>query len=198
MFLINALFISSPIFGFLPQIHKNKIVYKPYLSLLNIFVSVIKIFDWFSHPYNNIILIQCIFLILLHMLLIYKNVHRKLDHNNMEMSFVEYCIKRIGICVGILSLLALLKMSFIFSFSAVSLEVYISYLQFLMYRNDPFRPRELFLMWVTGDMIKIYFNIFYYKSPVAYTCAIIIQTVFDLMTILSPNKQSIEMRYASL
>lgn len=183
MLLINVLFAISPIFGFLPQIYKQRIIYKPYLSLLNIYIALIHIIDYIHKKYNKILLYQNVVAIILHMYLISLSTNK-----NYRMTGI---IKSIGLVT--LGLIILGKSGFyiLFPQCALLLDVAATYIHYNIYKHDPKRPFELFVVWMIGDFIRVYFYTAVYKAPFLYICAVIIQTIFNILTVLMPSQAKI-------
>ena len=195
MFIIDILFIASPLFGFIPQIYKNEVTYKPFLSLINIMTAIIKIFDWFYKKYDKVIFIQNFFIIFLHLLLVHNNKIKTVNRYGFEDNKFFYILKRISALIFLLFILDNLKLSFMFNYLALFLDVFTTYAHFIVYREDPQKPIELFAVWILGDFIKIYFNVFVYKTPTLYTLAVFTQLFFDLLTVFTQAKMPLDMEY---
>ena len=193
--LMNILFILSPTFGFVPQITRKNILYKPFLSLLNILTALDKTFDYFYKKYDRTIFYQNITTILLHSYLIYHNKHKQYNRHYIEESHVRPIILKCSGFILFLVFLQLCSFGFLFTLIALFMDVGTTYAHFLVYKEDVDKPIELFIVWVIGDALRVIFNIFIYKTPILYSIAAIIQLVFDLLTMGSQGKLKMDVFY---
>ncbi|KAL6121576.1 hypothetical protein NUSPORA_01478 [Nucleospora cyclopteri] len=196
--LITITFILSPAIGFIPQIKNNFIIYKPCLSLLTIFVAILKIFDYMYENYSAVILIQNVFTILLHIYLIKNNKNAKRDNNNIQRNHLPDSLLKITMFVVFMNFISLIKMQFMYNPGALILDVATTYFQYLIYKTDPDRPWDLLVVWICGDFIKLYFNLFVYKSRYFYALAIFVQMVFDILTVTSASKVNVGLDYLNM
>lgn len=183
MLLINILFAISPTFGFIPQIYKRRIIYKPYLSLLNIYIALIRIVDYIHKKYNKTLLYQNVIAIILHVYLISLNTNK-----NYRMAGI---IKSIGLVALGLIILGKSGLYILFQQCALLLDIFATYIHYNIYKDDPKRPFELFIVWMIGDFIRVYFYIIVYKAPFLYICGVIIQTIFNILTVIMPSQTKI-------
>lgn len=171
------------------------VVYKTFLSLLNILIAFVKIFDYSYRKYDTVILYQNYFIIFLHLFLIQQNNCKAYNRFGFEENKLQYVFKKVGVLIIALLTLQMMDFGFIFNYVALILDVLTTYAHFLIYKEDPQKPVELFFAWIFGDFIKLYFNTFVYKTPLFYTFAIITQLVFDVLTIFSATKVPIDVVY---
>ncbi|ORD94547.1 hypothetical protein ECANGB1_536 [Enterospora canceri] len=123
------------------------------------------------------------------------NKSKKIEDKGSKKSHLEASLMKMFIFGVALFILQMLELGFIFNGLALIFDVLTTYLHYVLYRDDPKKPNELFLAWILGDFIKIYFNIFVYRSPLLYTCAILSQLVFDVLTVLSAPTPKIDVSY---
>lgn len=194
--ILDIIYVISPIFAFLPQIFRKKILYSPLLSLLSIVSSIIKIMHYKIHSYNIILLYQFIVILLVHIYLI-KNYRNPL--RNFELMFFpsSLCLK-----YGLFScaLTFVFGLGFMFNFFyifnyghffgdlACILDVFITFLQLLIYTDAKSKITESFIVWIVGDAIKIILLVFFYKSPMEYCIATVLQILMNTFTLFKNIK----------
>ncbi|KAI5168481.1 hypothetical protein PAEPH01_0169 [Pancytospora epiphaga] len=181
-------YILSPVLGFIPQIYTGKIIFSPMLSLLTIISCIIKFFHYYEARYSVVLLYQFLFIILLHGYLI-RNYRLPLRRIELVLFRPELYSKHgLGMyCLSVATIVAVLANVFfilgfgpVFGIVASTLDLMITFIQLLIYKNAIEKPLELFACWVVGDLIKLATMIFIYKAPLIYNISIVAQILLNL------------------
>lgn len=177
----NALFIISPAIGFVPQILSHDILFPEILSVLSILANVLKLLHYSSDPFSPLIALQAIFIIVLHCYLIHFNPsnYSSIENNIFSMFKLKKLNKRYGnkaVYMGLITTL-LITLHFLgylvgsLGFCGVLslfVELSINILQVII-ENDRKEilvldgskikrsPKELYLFWMIGDIVKIWY-----------------------------------------
>ncbi len=193
--LVDIFYILSPVFAFIPQICRNKIVYSPLLSILSIISSIVKIMHYRVEEYNITLLYQFIVGLVVHAYLIR---HYSIPLRRFENIFFRGVLMKQGLfsCAVILVMGFILVCNFFYMFNyghlfgdlACILDVLTTFLQLLIYSSSKEKPKEAFVVWLIGDVIKIAMLIFFYKSPIEYTIACGLQLAMNCFTLFKTNK----------
>jgi hypothetical protein len=203
----DVLFVLSPAFGYLPQIISRRVVVSPMICTLFIVSNVLKIFHHIEDKYSSVLLLQSMFVILLNSVLVHLNrnpletieslVFKNRVTRRMYWRYgLQGCVAgMVGVCVLTVHLLGTLANSYSSCGLASScVELLINFLQLHFERENKRQmeekgtgrrsPIELYVCWVLGDMVRVW----YLRSlgvPSVYVITVCIQVVVDMALIYS-------------
>lgn len=189
----SVFYISSPAVAFAPQIWRGAILFSPLLSLLTIISNIVKIFHFQTEHYSIVLLYQFILLVMLHFYLIH-NYRLPLQHIERRIFRPEVCLKHglmsvsaalVAGAVTCVYIMLLFGYGFVFGRLASALDVFITFLQLIIYKNTNNKPSELFATWIVGDLVKLLMMTIIYKAPIAYNVSIVIQLLMNAYVLFS-------------
>lgn len=178
--LFDTLYVFSPVFGFLPQIYSGNITYNPLLCLLTIVASVFKLFS----SKDAVLSYQFAVAIALHLYLLGAKMKNQKDRPLSELANWR-AYSRNAVLGGIVLLFVLLRafesIGFIYAKVAVALELSICmlHLKFYTKQGQNGKPKELFVTWVVGDIIRLIVLLKKYDCPVDYVVGVLIQIAIN-------------------
>lgn len=185
--LFNIFFVLSPLLAFLSQILSNNILYSPLLSLLSALSCFIKIFQYRISQYDIVLLYQFVTVLLLHAYLL-SNYRLPLRQIELKV-FLPALYARHGLvstaliltvgALTCLNFLYLVGMGYLFGTIATLLDVFITFLQLLIYKDSPVKPTDSFVVWLAGDSLRLYLLLLVYKSPIEYSLATVAQMAMN-------------------
>ncbi|KAF9762671.1 hypothetical protein NGRA_1843 [Nosema granulosis] len=198
----NVLFIGSPAIGFIPQILSHDILFPEVLSVLAILANVLKLLHYSSEPFSPLIALQAVFIIVLHCYLIHFNPsnYSSIENNIFRVLKLTKLNKRYGTkavytTLIITALITFHLMGYLVSSMAfcgilsLVVELSINVLQ-VMIESDKKElivldgskvkrsPKELYLFWMIGDVVKIWYMM-KVASPNVYIMTTILQFLLD-------------------
>lgn len=177
----DTLLVVGPTFGFLSQIIKRKVVFSPLVSFIAIATNIVKIYYWQMKRFSFCIVLQAVLLIFLHNLLIamYEDELSFYESKFFRTFFTNKTYKKKGLFVAHLQMVVALCLGIHVMHYVVSRDVILFFcefvnpiiecgcgvLQFVLTKYDTGsdvsgkkkkrQPRELFLFWVIGDILKV-------------------------------------------
>lgn len=202
----SAAFVLAPCIGFLPQIVRRKITFAPLLSTIIIMANVMKLLYWRAAPFSAEIVLQCAFLILFHFVLLYlsKQELSILEEKLVLNRFTEKSYRRYGMFSLVFSLmvtvvLLIATLSFVFRSTAIYVmfgplfliaECSVGLVQLLIIETerryslvkDVKYPRELFLIWALGDILKFVWMV-RLSTPLFLLVSVAFQIVVDVAVV---------------
>ena len=194
--LFDISYILSPAFIFARQIFNQKIVYSPLLSLLTIISTIFKIIHYKIHAYDIILLYQFVILLFLHFYLIFnytlplRGIEDKILGPALKLGYSPRSIACIVFFASmtITNLLFVVNCAAYFGQFASLLDVFTTFLQLLQYKDDAAALRECFAAWIVGDLLRLYINVFVYKTPVEFTIATAMTLAMNAYVIVKNRK----------
>lgn len=175
----NIAFITAPSLGFIPQLLRKNITFAPILSTILILANVFKILYFKVTVFIPEIFFQSVFLIVFHFILLAMSKPEKLsilEEKIIVNKYTEKSYKRFGLFSLIFTLVSTIVFSFailgfvftdmifylacpIFiilecSVGLVQLAIIETEAKFSLNKPKEF-PRELFLLWALGDLLKL-------------------------------------------
>ncbi|KAI4293164.1 hypothetical protein PAPHI01_2438 [Pancytospora philotis] len=189
----DLLYITSPLIGFLPQMYRKKIVFSPVLSLLSIISCVIKIFQYQIEPYSTVLLYQFVLLVGMHFYLIknYRLPLRRTEHYvynprlYSKYGLATYASSVVVTVIAALHVLYFMGGGWIMGHLASATDIFTTVLQMAFYRNNPSKPRELFLAWIVGDIAKMFIMLGFYEAPRIYLITTAIQLAINTYVLVA-------------
>ncbi|KAG0418033.1 hypothetical protein EQH57_0825 [Dictyocoela roeselum] len=202
----NICFVTFPIIGFIPQLTKRKIEFASILSLLVITSSLFRILFCQARDFPMALLVQSVFLLVFHFILIYMNKNKlttfeeKIYSSRPSVRLLEkfgmfYCaiFYAIGLCFSVL-LASILFGSLVFKACgplAAVFECSIGLVQYMICKTVPEKdvlfqqvvykiPYELYLCWAIGDSLKFIWMIVIH-TPRVFTIPLFFQVIFDFV-----------------
>lgn len=175
----DFIFITAPSLGFLPQLIRKDIIFAPILSTILIVANVFKIMYLKISLFSWEIFLQSVFLIFFHFILLTFSKREKLsilEERIFINKYTEKSYKRYGLFSLIFSLvittgvtfalLGFFMTEYIFYISCplfIVLECSVGIVQLLILETESrfslnkinVFPKELFLMWALGDLLKL-------------------------------------------
>lgn len=196
-------YIFSPVVGFIPQLYRQEITYNASLSVLTILASILKIFSYkdsntsTAHQdtkASSTMMAQFIICIVLHMHLL--NLRFKQDKTPPRNTPVSHLLARMKnsnrwIVTGVVGIVMILKFFNILPFTslfmkvAVAIEILIAILHIKYYSDTKSKPVELFMVWIIGDLIKMYLMYMRYTSPLECYLGVVVQILINLYVFFS-------------
>lgn len=193
----NAIFIISPLIGYIPQIAANNIVFSPLLSLVLIISAIMRIFFFRYEKYGLPILFQSFALILTQLYLVYKFKHKlgivedkfykkfKTDNRaiftkNLVLISSVYLLCHL---TGYFSM-DLYKfcgiIGAVLESSVGVLQIYFRRMdkRFLIGEDKRRIPKELFACWIVGDVVKAFW-IYVLNAKKIFLVPIMFQIIVD-------------------
>ncbi|WUR04843.1 putative transporter [Vairimorpha necatrix] len=191
----SVLFCVSPIVGFIPQILTQKIIFPELLSSLTIIANILKIFHFREKSsLSSVIPLQGIFTIILHSCLLYFNkslysvteekIMKKLKITNKQLYFsyillVAVSTHLIGSFIRSFEFCGLLSLIFEVSVNSIQLLIEKQNKEVIIETTKKVRSqKELYLVWIVGDICRIFFMISV-DTPYVYSVASLIQLGID-------------------
>jgi len=205
--LVHTGFVFSPAIAYVPQILSRDILISPLISMLFIMSNILKLFHYCFRKYDDLVLAQHAFAILLHLCLIMMSRRplggfetKMLGSGATRMLFRSYGAK--GSVIGILIMFALsvnlLGMTYR-SYEHCGMlssvfEIGINLLQLVLERREAKAgsmkgeakrsPKEVYLCWILGDIVKIWF-FWGLDVPLTFIVTIMVQILIDIFLVLA-------------
>ncbi|KAM0671830.1 hypothetical protein CWI42_121690 [Ordospora colligata] len=205
--LVHAGFVLSPAIAYVPQIISRDILISPLISMLFIMSNILKLFHYCFRKYEDLVLAQHVFAILLHLCLIIMSRRplggfetKMLGSGATRLLFRSYGAK--GSVIGILIMFSLsvnlLGMTYK-SYEPCGIlssifEIGINLLQLILERREAKTggikgeakrsPKEVYVCWILGDIVKIWF----YSGldvPLTFMVTIAVQILIDVFLMLA-------------
>ncbi|ELA46671.1 hypothetical protein VCUG_01821 [Vavraia culicis subsp. floridensis] len=207
----NIVFVFAPCIGFIPQIVKRKITFAPILSTIVILANVMKLLYWQSEHFPLEIVLQSVFLVLFHFVLLYlsKQELSILEEKLVLNRFTEKSYRRYGmfslifsLIVSIVLMIATISLIFrtryvytVFGPLFLVAECSVGLVQLLIIEmeskyslgKEVEYPRELFLMWALGDILKLIWTI-KLNPPVFLIVSVVFQIMVDVAVVFRRKK----------
>lgn len=203
--LMDAIFVVSPAIGYIPQLVTRDILFSPLISTFFIMAGVLKLFHYNAERYAPTLLLQTVFGIVLHCLLILMNKRplgkyesKAFGNKTTMLLYRRYGLK--GPVLGILcafvlgiNVLGVLYGSYgLCGGLASALEVGVNLFQLMMEREEKRSaggkkrrsPKELYVCWIVGDIVKIWFML-RINTPMIFVGTVVAQIVIDVFLLLS-------------
>ncbi|EOB14744.1 hypothetical protein NBO_16g0030 [Nosema bombycis CQ1] len=197
----NVLFILSPAIGFVPQILASDIIFPEVLSLLSIIASILKLSHYVSEPFSSLIALQAVFIIILHFYLIrfntsdyssveklffkfigIHNLNKKYGNKTVYLGLVSFTIvtlHMLGLLFGTLSFCGIISLFFELSINVLQVAIENDKKDLVLNENKRKRsPKELYLFWTIGDMVKIWYMT-KIIIPKVYLATAVLQLILD-------------------
>lgn len=204
--LLQAVFIVSPAIGYVPQLVTGDILFPPLVSAFFIMSSILKLFHYSAENYPLTLFLQYVFVIVLHVYLIVMNGRplssyesRMFKNRTTGFLYRRYGMKGCmlgAICVFVLVIHMLGTMYGSYGLCggmSSMLEVSINLFQLMVEREERTSheykdrskrsPKELYLCWVVGDVIKIWFML-KMETPMIFVGTVVTQILIDVLLIL--------------
>lgn len=185
--LLDIGFVFGPIVGFIPQIYKGVPLYKPELSLLTILSFLLKLFKTNSEELDKILQYQFYVAIFLHIYLI--RLHSLKEHQQRikilglwfyEDAYYTHLVPTLMLLLISLKTFDMVGMSSLFVPAATLIDIIIAFLHLDIYSKQESKPRELFIVWLVGDIIRIFLMISKYVTPKIVILGCIVQLVINV------------------
>lgn len=201
----NLVFITAPSLGFLPQLLKKDITFAPILSTILIFANIFKLFYLNVTQIQWEVFFQSVFLIVFHFVLISYSRPDKLSileekifvNKYTEKSYRKYGLFSLIFSLFFITNLTLLLLNYLFvgllwiscplfivlecSVGIVQLIILEMESRFTLNKTASF-PKELFLMWALGDLLKLAWMI-KLQGDLLICASIAVQIVVDLAVV---------------
>jgi hypothetical protein len=204
---IDILFVLSPVLGYLPQIISRRVVVSPILCTLFILSNILKIFHHIEDKYSSVLLVQSIFVILLHFVLVHFNrnplssveaiVFKNRITRQMYRKYgLQGCVAGIvGICILTIHMAGTVAHSYSgCGLTSSAIELLVNLMQFYFERENKKMieqkgvgnrsPVELYVCWSLGDAVRVWY-LRSLNAPLVYIVTVGIQVVIDLVLIYS-------------
>lgn len=185
-------YVISPLIGFIPQIYTGNLTYEPLLSILTVVTNILKMFSSRENEIDQRMTYQFIICIGLHLYLLNKrNLTQKrfpvlsfLDDTVLLKNISKIVSLFILILISSLKLIDFLGFSFIFMKLSIGIDILISLLHLKYYGSSETKPKELFLMWILGDLGRLGVMTMKYKCPIECFVSVLIQIAINLYVLL--------------
>lgn len=207
-FPLDALFVISPVIGYIPQLVARDILFSPLTSMFFVMSNILKLFHYNAEKYPMTLFLQSVFVIVLHMSLVFMNDKPlgTYEAKVFEGRTTRIIYKNYGVRGCVLGMLC----AFIFSVNlfgivygsykpcgAISsvLELSVNFFQLIAEKEEKKNkdcskngarrsPKELYLCWIIGDIAKIWFmlNI---ETPLVFVGTVFSQVFIDLFLLFS-------------
>lgn len=202
----NLVFITAPSLGFLPQLVKRKITFAPILSTILILANTFKLLYFNITDFSPEIFLQSLFLIVFHFVLLAMSRPDSLSILEEKVFINRYTEKSFR-RYGLFSLIFSLIITAVAGFYAIGyfvsnlvfylacplftvLECSVGIVQLLILETESrfslnkqkAFPRELFLLWALGDLLKLAWMI-KIKTEAVMCFSVVFQIVVDLAVV---------------
>lgn len=189
-FLIDIGFVIGPLLGFIPQIFKNEPKYNPGLSLLTIFSVILKLLSNEKNIFDPVLIYQLLVLGHIHIYMLRMHSKMKdLERYNFQGIIItsnfyyKHLIKLVVVFFVFLKILSAFGLSYLFSTFSTAIDVTITFFHLNLYATQASKPVELFLFWIVGDFVRIYFLITRYSAPIIMTLSVVAQIIVNLIIV---------------
>lgn len=191
--LVDIVYIVSPGLAFLPQIMSGEILFSPLLSLLTVLTSLLKLSHYHYEPYSLALLYQYLFAIILHLYMIrnYKQPLRTLELKVFEPNICTryglliYSVTLLAGSFTLLNFVALVHSAYLLAYFACFIELLVTSLQLFIYADGRKKPREVFALWIAGDLARLWMMAFHYNTNVIYVIVVIVQIIMNLYVFIN-------------
>lgn len=189
-------YVISPVIGFIPQMYTGNITYEPLLSVLTVTANILKIFSGKVNEIDQRMTYQFIICIGLHIYLLNRrnSVQKKFPSSSIMDSITDNTAllknfsKIMTLCtlvfIAFLKLFDFLGFSSLFMKFSVVIDILISFFHLKYYGDSENKPKELFFVWIIGDLAKLGLMAMKYKCPIECFASGLVQIIINMYVLV--------------